>query len=183
MIRDIKDGDTNQFNEIIHLYQKRIYASIYQMVKQTHLQNMAEDLCQETFYKAYHKLHTFQEDRAALSSWLHTIARNTVIDELRRCRISSIYLEDINLDPSGANAELPEYHLLLSEKENIVIKTISNLPKKQRTAIILKEYQGKDYVQISKMLNVTVSSVKSLLFRARNTIKLSIKLYLQDVSS
>ncbi|MBP1933428.1 RNA polymerase sigma factor [Ammoniphilus resinae] len=180
LIREIKDGRVECYAELIKRYEKRILAFIVHMLNNTNLDHIAEDLCQETFYKAYRSLHSFRDVEASFSTWLYTIARNSVLSELRKSRNSEIYLEDSKVDPTATWERLPEYELLRSEREKLVRLAIENLPEKQRFAIILREYEDKDYKEIADVLNSTVSSVKSLLFRARSSIKSQLESYISD---
>ncbi|HJV46377.1 MAG TPA: sigma-70 family RNA polymerase sigma factor [Bacillota bacterium] len=180
LIREIKDGHVELYTEIIKRYEKRILAFIVHMLNSSHLDYMAEDLCQETFYKAFRNLHSFRDVEASFSTWLYTIARNTVLSELRKSRNSEIYLEDSKLDPTTDYDRMPEHELLRNEREKLVRHAIDSLPDKQRSAIILREYEDKDYKEIADILDSTVSSVKSLLFRARNSIKSQLESYVLD---
>jgi len=180
LIREIKDGRVEYYAELIKRYEKRILAFIVHMLNNTNLDHIAEDLCQETFYKAYRSLHSFRDVEASFSTWLYTIARNSVLSELRKSRNSEVYLEDSKVDPTATWERLPEYELLRSEREKLVRLAIENLPEKQRVAIILREYEDKDYKEIADLLNSSVSSVKSLLFRARSSIKSQLESYISD---
>lgn len=181
LIREIKEGHVDCYGELITRYEKRILTFILHMLKNTQLEDMAEDLCQETFYKAFRSLHSFRDHEAAFSTWLYTIARNSVLSELRKSRNSEVYLEDNKIDPSSGIDRLPEYHLLQTERERMVRMAIDSLPAKQRQAIILREYEEKDYKEIADILDSSVSSVKSLLFRARMSIKIQLEAYFKEV--
>ncbi|MEW9669768.1 RNA polymerase sigma factor [Ammoniphilus sp. 3BR4] len=180
LIREIKDGRVEYYSEIIQRYEKRLLAFIVHMLHNTHLDHMAEDLCQETFYKAFRNLQSFRDVEASFSTWLYTIARNTVLSELRKSRNSEVYIEDSKVDPSTSLDRLPEYELLRTERERLVRLAIENLPEKQRYALILREYEDKDYKEIADILDSTVSSVKSLLFRARSSIKTQLESYFTE---
>ncbi|RXT14048.1 RNA polymerase sigma factor [Ammoniphilus sp. CFH 90114] len=180
LIREIKDGQVEYYSEIIQRYEKRLLAFIVHMLNNTHLDHMAEDLCQETFYKAFRNLQSFRDVEASFSTWLYTIARNTVLSELRKSRNSEVYIEDSKVDPRTSMDRLPEYELLRTERERLVRLAIDNLPEKQRYALILREYEDKDYKEIADILDSTVSSVKSLLFRARTSIKTQLESYFTE---
>lgn len=180
LIREIKDGHVEYYAEIIKRYEKRILAFIVHMLSSTHLDHMAEDLCQETFYKAYRSLQSFRDAEASFSTWLYTIARNTVLSELRKSRNSEVYIEDSKVDPITSFDRLPEVELLRTERERLVRLAIESLPDKQRQAIILREYEDRDYKEIADKLDSTVSSVKSLLFRARSSIKSQLEAYVVE---
>lgn len=180
LIREIKDGRVEYYSEIIQRYEKRLLAFIVHMLNNTHMDHMAEDLCQETFYKAFRSLQSFRDVEASFSTWLYTIARNTVLSELRKSRNSEVYIEDSKVDPITSMERLPEYELLRTERERLVRLAIENLPEKQRQALILREYEDRDYKEIADMLDSTVSSVKSLLFRARSSIKTQLESYFTE---
>jgi len=83
-----------------------------------------------------------------------------------------------------SNEATPEQQLLLNERMNLVRRAIDQLPEKQRAAIILREYEQLDYQEIANILEQSVSSVKSLLFRARASIKGQLEPYIvQDTDS
>lgn len=180
LIREIKDGNVECYAELIRRYERRIYSFVLHMLRQAHLDHMAEDICQETFYKAFRSLHSFRDVEATFSTWLYTIARNTVLSELRKSRNSEVYLEDTLQVPVSSYERLPEQQLLQAEREVLVRKAINNLPEKQRSALILREYEQLDYTEIASILDLTVSSVKSLLFRARQSIKMQMEPYIVE---
>lgn len=177
LIREIKDGNAELYAELISKYERKILAFIYNMLKSAKMETIAEDLCQETFYKAYRSLETFREVEASFSTWLYTIARNTVLSELRKQKMGKISLEDSGYVPQAPPETIPEQMVLRGEKVDLVREAINNLPEKQRAAIILREYNQLDYQEIANILGQTVSSVKSLLFRARASIKTQLEPY------
>lgn len=117
---------------------------------------------------------------ASFSTWLYTIARNTVLSELRKHRSGNIPLEESGIIPVAPLEVAPEQTILRNEKVNLVRIAINNLPEKQRSALILREYDQLDYQEIANILGQSVSSVKSLLFRARSSVKLQLEPYYYD---
>jgi RNA polymerase sigma factor (sigma-70 family) len=180
LIREIKDGDVQLYDELMRRYERKILAFIYHMLKSAHMDSLAEDLCNETFYKAYRSLHSFREVEATFSTWLYTIARNTVLSELRKNRNANVSLDQSGVEPHAAMDAMPEMNVLRNEKVSMVRDAINNLPEKQRSALILREYDQMDYQEIANILGQTVSSVKSLLFRARASVKLQLEPYFLD---
>jgi RNA polymerase sigma-70 factor (ECF subfamily) len=180
LIREIKDGNVEMYAELMNRYQKKIYAFVYHMLKSANLELMAEDLCSEAFYKAYRSLHSFREVDASFSTWLYTIARNTVLSELRKMRMTQVSLDDTVYIPAAPAETGPEQSLLRHEKAMLVREAINSLPEKQRSALILREYEGLDYQEIANILDQTVSSVKSLLFRARASVKAQLESYMGE---
>ncbi|EFM09754.1 RNA polymerase, sigma-24 subunit, ECF subfamily [Paenibacillus curdlanolyticus YK9] len=183
LIREIKDGNVQLYAELMRRYQRKILAFIFHMLKSGRLEHMAEDLCSETFYKAYRSLHSFRELDASFSTWLYTIARNTVLSELRKQKVSNVPLDDANTIPLAPPEAVPELRLLQNERMAMVREAINNLPEKQRSALILREYDQLDYQEIANILGQTVSSVKSLLFRARASVKTQLEPYFEETAT
>ncbi|WP_336771865.1 RNA polymerase sigma factor [Paenibacillus sp. MMO-58] len=177
LIREIKDGNIELYSELMRRYQRKILAFIYHMLKSAKLELLAEDLCSETFYKAYRSLHSFREVDASFSTWLYTIARNTVLSEMRKQKSAHVPLDESNMMPAAPPDQVPEQHVLRNERMAMVREAINNLPEKQRSALILREYDQLDYQEIANILGQTVSSVKSLLFRARASVKSQLEPY------
>ncbi|MBB3109298.1 RNA polymerase sigma-70 factor (ECF subfamily) [Paenibacillus phyllosphaerae] len=180
LIREIKDGNVQLYSELMRRYQRKILTFIFHMLKSSKLELLAEDLCSETFYKAYRSLHSFRETDATFSTWLYTIARNTVLSELRKQKSGNVSLDELTILPTAPPDTVPEHRLLQSERMTMVREAINNLPEKQRSALILREYEQLDYQEIASILGQTVSSVKSLLFRARNSVKVQLEPYFGD---
>lgn len=177
LIREIKEGNLELYSELMRRYQRKILAFVYHMLKSSNMELLAEDLCSETFYKAFRSLHSFREVDASFSTWLYTIARNTVLSELRKQRSGSVPLEESGFVPIAPSENAPEHAVLRSERVMLVRDAINNLPEKQRSAIILREYDQLDYQEIANILGQSVSSVKSLLFRARSSVKTQLEPY------
>ncbi|MDF2670259.1 MAG: polymerase sigma24 factor [Paenibacillus sp.] len=180
LIREIKDGNVQLYEELMRRYERKILAFIFHMLKSSRMEIVAEDLCSETFYKAYRSLHSFREVEASFSTWLYTIARNTVLSELRRNKAVHVSLEESGQLSHTSPEATPEQAILRNEKASMVRNAINNLPEKQRSALILREYDQLDYQEIANILDQTVSSVKSLLFRARASVKMQLEPYLAE---
>ncbi|GGF88882.1 RNA polymerase sigma factor [Paenibacillus abyssi] len=183
LIREIKDGNVQLYSELMRRYQRKILSFIFHMLKGAQLELLAEDLCSETFYKAYRSLHSFREVDASFSTWLYTIARNTVLSELRKQKSGNLSLDDSGYVPIAPFEAVPEQQILLNERMSLVRDAINNLPEKQRSALILREYDQLDYQEIACILGQTVSSVKSLLFRARASVKVQLEPYFGEQSA
>ncbi|NWL87291.1 MULTISPECIES: RNA polymerase sigma factor [unclassified Paenibacillus] len=182
MIREIKEGNTELYSELMRRYQRKILAFVYHMLKSAQLELMAEDICSETFYKAFRSLHSFREVDASFSTWLYTIARNTVLSELRKQRSGNVPLEESGYIPVAPHELVPEQAILRNERVGLVREAINNLPEKQRSALILREYDQLDYQEIACILGQSVSAVKSLLFRARSSVKSQLEPYFYEPS-
>ncbi|MFC7682034.1 RNA polymerase sigma factor [Paenibacillus sp. GCM10028914] len=180
LIFEIKQGNVDLYSELMRRYQRKILAFVYHMLKSSNLELLAEDLCSETFYKAFRSLHSFREVDASFSTWLYTIARNTVLSELRKQRSGTLPLEESGVVPVAPMEIAPEQAILRRERVSLVRDAINNLPEKQRSALILREYDQLDYQEIASILGQSVSSVKSLLFRARCSVKIQLEPYFSE---
>lgn len=180
LIFEIKQGNVDLYSELMRRYQRKILAFVYHMLKSANLELLAEDLCSETFYKAFRSLHSFREVDASFSTWLYTIARNTVLSELRKQRSGTLPLDESGVVPVAPLEIAPEQAILRSERVTLVREAINKLPEKQRSALILREYDQLDYQEIADILGQTVSSVKSLLFRARSSVKIQLEPYFSE---
>ncbi|GBF11709.1 RNA polymerase sigma factor [Tepidibacillus sp. HK-1] len=180
VIREIKDGQIELYSILIQRYEKKIQAFILQLLRTYRMEAYAEDICQETFYKAFKSLDTFRDEEATFSTWLYTIARNTTLSEIRKSKHSELFLDETVQTSQVSLNLLPEQELLRNESVQKVREAINCLPEKQRSALILREYEQMDYKEIAQILNSTVSSVKSLLFRARGSIKSQLETYVHN---
>ncbi|OEF98732.1 RNA polymerase sigma factor [Desulfuribacillus alkaliarsenatis] len=179
IIQLINEGNQEYYGELIQRHEQKILVFIHYMLKNnSSMEVLAEDLCQETFIKAYKNLNSFRDKEATFTTWLYTIARNTVLSELRKSKNKGQYLEDINIIPKTEADELPEYKLLKNERIHLVREAINTLPETQRMAIILREYEQLDYKQIGEIMDCSVSAVKSLIFRGRSAIKSKLEKYI-----
>jgi RNA polymerase sigma factor (sigma-70 family) len=165
-IRRVQDGEVELFEGFINIYKKQVYLFVFNMVKSTIYKNDVEDFVQETFYRAYKNLHTFKGDYK-FNTWLLTIARNIVITEFRKKR--ELPVDCTILDKSSVVSA--ESIVISNTTNNLLISLLDKLPEKQKTVICLKVFDGLSYEDIAKKLNKTESSIKSLIFRARETLR------------
>ncbi|MBE3596595.1 MAG: sigma-70 family RNA polymerase sigma factor [Hydrogenibacillus sp.] len=180
MIRAIKDGQVDRFADLIECYEPRLRQFIRQYLTAYRLDDLVDDMVQETFLKAFNHLHNFRDDEAAFSTWLYTIARNTVLSELRRSRNYDVQLDDHLTERLRSQIRTPEQTVLIGETTAVVRQAIMSLPARQRRALVLREYEELEYKDIADRLGLTVSSVKSLLFRARSALKAKLEPYITD---
>lgn len=179
LIQLIKQGDTELYSELMRRYQRKILAFVYHMLKNSHMELIAEDLCSETFYKAFRSLHSFREVDASFSTWLYTIARNTVLSELRKNRAGNVSLEESGYTPVAPLDVAPEQAALRKERMELVREAVT-ISRRSSAPLILREYDQMDYQEIAVILDQSVSSVKSLLFRARSSVKLQLESYFYE---
>jgi RNA polymerase sigma-70 factor (ECF subfamily) len=159
-------GDADSFNELIHRWERPIYALAYRQIGR---EEDARDVCQETFLRAFRALMGFR-GQAKFSSWLYRIALNLCRDWMRRERRTPVVqgLEDSELmDLAAARepSESIEDRVARHDLTRAVERTMALLPEEQRTAIVLKEYHGLTFQEIADLVGCPLSTVKTRLYQ------------------
>lgn len=183
LMRSVAAGDDHAFTLLVRRYQDLIYGTAYKMLGSHHAD--AEDIAQQVFIRAYKAAARWRPE-AKLSTWLLTICRNCVFNHLQSTRHRPTIplelpadtdqpVESLHPDPEARSAD----RLLLEEEMRRELEAaIAELPAAQRAALILRQYDQLDYEEIARVLDTTVPSVKSLLFRARETLRQRLHQYL-----
>ncbi|MCB1243463.1 MAG: sigma-70 family RNA polymerase sigma factor [Verrucomicrobiae bacterium] len=177
----VRDGDLKAFETLVERHQQAVLGTVAKMLGHP---TDAEDIAQQVFIRIWKSAARY-EAQAKFTTWLFTIARNLVFNEMRRRqRKPTSSLEEreeitglSTPDPEGAHLS-PAESALHREMELAIDNAIQALPEKQRLAVILRRYEDMPYEQIGEVLNLSVPAVKSLLFRARTQLKELLKDYL-----
>jgi RNA polymerase sigma factor (sigma-70 family) len=140
----------------------------------------AEDVVQETFLRAFKHLERFEPAKATFKTWLLTIARNqsiNVLSAIKRRTLRFLTELDVdNRDPGISGGSLGgfgtnmESLLAMKQEYSRVEQALKKLPERQRTAMLLKAQEDMSYDQIARVMNASVSSVESLIFRGRRRL-------------
>jgi len=173
LVQRVQKGDKNAFDVLVRKYQFKIIKLISRYV---HDPNEAMDVSQEAFLKAYRALPGFRGE-SAFYTWLYRIAINTAKNYLvaqgRRPPGSDIDAQDAEQYEGQSllkEYETPERLLLKDEIEATVFKAIEELPEDLRTAITLRELEGMSYEEIAQAMGCPIGTVRSRIFRARESI-------------
>jgi RNA polymerase sigma-70 factor, ECF subfamily len=155
---------------LVARYQERLYPTILRLIGSA---EDAEDILQDTFVRAFEKLDQFQGD-SSFYTWIYRIAVNLALSGYRRRRVrsphqlkwerQSISCEDSPDESPEADPTLP---LERAERERIVEDALNKLGPEHRAVVVLKDFDGHRYEEISAILNVPVGTVRSRLHRAR----------------
>ncbi len=181
----VKGGDMRAFEELVNKYKQPVMNVIFRTLRD---QTEAEDLTQNVFVQVFKSAHRYQVT-AKFSTWLFTIARNLCLNEIRRrSRHPAESLETSQTESDDHPARQfedvktfsPTENVLHAELENKVQLALDELPENQRTALLLCRQEELSYDDISKVLGCSLSATKSLIHRARETLKLKLKPYLQS---
>ncbi len=169
----VKEGDGASFGLLLEKHRSAVIHFLYRMV-QNHA--VAEELAQEVFLRVYRSRSTY-EPTAKFTTWLFRIATHLALNALRDGKNER---GQESLD--GSVAELPvrqisdaaptvEQSMVYRARLEEVRRAVSLLPEKQRAAVLMHKYEEMEYSQIAKVLGCSESAVKSLLFRAYETLR------------
>ena len=181
----VKRGDATAFSGLVEKYKQPVINLCWRTLGDP---TEAEDLAQNAFVQAYKSAPRY-EASAKFSTWLFTIARNLCLNEIRRRARHPADSLDQTYDDSDdqpvhqvedRRVVAPPDELLRGELEQKVEVAIQSLPENQRTALLLCRQDDLSYEEMGKILDCSVSAVKSLIHRGRETIKLKLKPYLQS---
>jgi RNA polymerase sigma-70 factor (ECF subfamily) len=171
IISAVLSGDANAFEELVLEYQTRVYNIA---MKMTGNEDDAFDISQEAFLKAYRALGGFRGE-ASFGSWLYRLTANLSVDFMRREARhrpeKAVYLDD---ETEGERpVEIPdlssEPQTALERRETLeaIEAGLKRLPEEQRLILVMRDFNGLSYQEISEALNVEMGTVKSRIYRAR----------------
>jgi RNA polymerase sigma-70 factor (ECF subfamily) len=165
LVTQAQNGDRNAFSELVRLYAQGVLNVIFRMCGDTQL---AEDAAQETFIRAWQNLSSYRP-QTSLRNWLYRIAVNVGTDMLRKeKRIMPDAIEDLHLSDGQPGLE----SLVLQQERTVwVQKAILSLPEASRAVLVLREYEGLSYQEISSTLDIPLGTVMSRLSYARSLLK------------
>jgi RNA polymerase sigma-70 factor, ECF subfamily len=179
-------GDQRAYGLLVIKYQGRVERLVRRMIRDA---DMAEDIAQESFIRAYRALHQFRGD-AQFYTWLYRIAVNTAKKHLADLKRDPVILEsqlksadddETNL-PSAelSQDETPESLMAAREIAEAVNAAMDALPDELRQAVNLREIEGLSYEEISTVMDCPIGTVRSRIFRAREAISSRIKPMLEN---
>ena len=186
MVR-IAKGDEEALRDLIEKHQGAVYGTIAKMLGDP---VEAQDLAQQAFVRVYRAAGSYRA-AAQFKTWMFTIVRNLVFNEHRRrsrATFVSLHPSDNDQGHSGGSPGLdlpdlanktPDENVLQREMLRKIDEAILALPEQQRLAIVLRRYDEFSYEQIAEILKTSVPATKSLLFRARETLRVALRDYLE----
>jgi RNA polymerase sigma-70 factor, ECF subfamily len=179
LVRQVQLGDQRAFEMLVVKYRRRIERLIARMVRDV---DLVEDLAQETFIKAYRALPNFRGD-SSFYTWLYRIAVNTAKKALMQMHRDPTVSESALLkgsdddddarptvDQNLADGETPESALASRQIADTVNRAIESLSEDLRQAIVLREIEGMSYEDIAQLMGCPIGTVRSRIFRARDSI-------------
>ncbi len=165
LIRRILAGEQEQYAVLVRRYQETLYRHALGMVSDS---DVAADLVQDTFIKAYTSLAQCQ-DPARFGAWIFRIVRNRCHDYLKNRRRKNVSIED---DMAAAPAkDDPERGYEQLELQGVIDRALAALPEAQREAFLLKHVEGLSYEEMAGLLGASISALKMRVLRAREALQ------------
>lgn len=181
LMRLVSSGDMVAFERLVERHQALVAGTVGRMLGDN---SEVEDLAQQVFLRVWKSASRYVP-RAKFTTWLLKITRNLVFNELRRRKRHAT--TPLQTEAGGEEMQLkdkesrtPDAMLLEGELQRAIDAAISELPETQRMAVILRRYEELSYEEIAEVLDQSVSAVKSLLFRARTALRVTLSSYLTE---
>ena len=177
LMLDVKAGDEASFDLLLQKYRTPLVNFLYRMVRDS---ATAEDLAQEVFLRVYRARQKYSPS-AKFTTWMFRIATNLALNSLRDNRHRRLQMSlDAPAEEDVTPIQVPtremriDEHLVERDRAQFIHKAIAALPEKQRLAVLLHKYEEMDYGEIAKILECSESALKSLLFRAYETLRVQL---------
>jgi RNA polymerase sigma-70 factor (ECF subfamily) len=176
----VREGNDAAFNYLVERYRRAMISFMFRMV---HNAAIAEELAQEVFLRVYRSRASYAAD-AKFTTWLYRIATNLAVNHARDHKHErpeeKASLDEVN-EETGLTIDLAdsrpnvEQEILRRERLRAIRQQVEALPERQRMAVMMHKYQELDYRQIAEVLHLSESATKSLLFRAYEALRESLK--------
>jgi RNA polymerase sigma-70 factor (ECF subfamily) len=175
-IKELKQGKQSAFSQLLDDYQQKVFSTCISFVPN---KEDAEDVAQEVFLEVFKSIHKFKGD-SKLSTWIYRITTNKCLEFIRKKNtkkrfafMQSIMGNEIPFDKTNYFTEFKHPGILLENKEKseTIFKAINTLPETQRVIFTLAKIDGKSYQEIVEITGKSLSSVESVMFRAKKALK------------
>jgi RNA polymerase sigma-70 factor, ECF subfamily len=175
LIERLTKGDESAFKELFELYKIKVFNTAAGFLTN---ESDAEDITQEVFIQVFRSVKHFKE-KSKLSTWIYRITTSKCLDLLRKKKTKKRFAfvteifgkEDKDKEEEFVNYEHPGVETEKLELSKILFREIDKLPDNQRIAFVLNKVENLSYKEISEVLDTSVSSVESLIFRAKTNLK------------
>jgi RNA polymerase sigma-70 factor, ECF subfamily len=172
------EGRESAFKELLVRYERPVFSLVYRMVRD---RNLAEDLAQEAFIKAFNGIGSYNPSYK-FSSWIFKIANNLTIDHLRKRKLDTVSIhgsphassseeEDRTRLTLEAQGETPEEFVENRELGSRIDAAMGHLRPEYRTAILLRHVEGHSYEEVAEIMEVPLGTVKTYIHRGRSELR------------
>ena len=180
LVNLVKKGDKKAYNALVLKHQDRLVFSVYKFLKDYEL---AQDIAQEAFIKAYKSIDKFRGD-SQFYTWIYRIAINTAKNVLStKARASEVYDNDKTdqlLSESAITSENPENILQADQLRSTINNALQSLPEDIRVTLSLREYDGLSYEEIAGVLKCPIGTVRSRIHKGREMLDKTFSRYNQS---
>lgn len=172
----VSSGDQEAFRFLIGKYQDKVIRTSKGFV---HSDADAEDIAQEVFIEIYQSISSFRGD-SELSTWIYRVTVNKSLNFLKtasRRKIVSFFdlngsgRQESDKNPAAPPESSPDDGMVRSDQADAVKKALDSLPANQRTAFVLSKYEDLSYREIAEIMKITIPSVESIIFRAKQNLR------------
>src|SRR5277367_731052 len=167
----VRHGDALSFDLLLHRHRSNVVNHLYRSVRN---RAIAEELAQDVFVRVYRSRERY-EPEAKFTTWLFRITTNVALNYRRDSRYENghIRLDDRELPKLELRAKDPGLEDVMLEQSRAmeIRKAVETLPAKQLAAVLMHKYEGMDYAQIADVLQCSIPALKSILFRAYQTLR------------
>jgi RNA polymerase sigma-70 factor (ECF subfamily) len=186
LIQQLRQGDELAFKSLVTTYQDMVYNTALGIVQNS---EDAEDVTQEVFIQVYRSIDQFKGD-ARLSTWMYRITTTKALDHIRSRRrkkrfafITSLFGPNDELVHDPVDFQHPGVALDRKEQAALLFRMIDQLPENQKVAFTLHKTEELSYQEIAEVMQLSVSAVESLLFRARQNLRKLLEKHYQQNNS
>lgn len=165
------EGDEKAFEQLILKYKQAVFSTIY---RYTDDYDCVEDLAQEIFIKVWRNAAKFK-GKSKFSTWLYRIVVNHCLNYNSKHKVDPMSLDELVKQGRIPDTLKVQPDMEKQQKIEQVQKAVGELPDRQRIALVLAHYEHKSHEEIAQIMQISVSSVHSLIFRARCTLKKKLK--------
>ena len=173
LLAKAQGGNLFAFEEIVKRYQRRVYGTAYRILRR---HDLADDVAQETFLRAYQSLHRFDRERP-FGPWVCRIAANLAVNHVRSPRAREAPLPD-DLAEIQAPRPGPLEAMLEGEGRRVLEQAMESLSADQRAVFVLRVVEEQSYKEIADTLSLSMGTVMSRLSRARERLREALLPYL-----
>jgi len=173
LIQAFIEGDQSTFSKLVAKHKDKVRNLVFLTLGDN---NSIDDISQDVFVSIYKKLGDFRFE-SKFTTWLYRITVNKCRDYLRKKKVRSIFIpinESVHTHSSSMNSDSIDI-------PQLVQKAINRLPKKLKTPLIFRDIDGLSYKEIAEKLECEVGTVKSRIFRARESLKIILEPYKNEL--
>jgi len=184
-IKELKSKSTVAYSKLVDDFQQKVFATCISFVPN---KEDAEDIAQDVFVEVYNSIHKFKGD-SKLSTWIYRITTNKCLEFIRKkstkkrfAFLQSITGNAIPMDKTDYFTEMNHPGILLENKElnATLFKAINRLPESQSVIFTLHKVDGKSYQEVAEITNKSLSSVESVMFRAKKNLQKILENYYKN---